>query len=113
MRFSRRALASCSERRWPGEIRELANTVEAAVARARAAGTTTVQEQHLARPTGAPTGDAPLTYREAMRRSQRRVLLDALEEVEWNAGKAAERLDLARSTVYDLINELELKKPAR
>jgi Nif-specific regulatory protein len=113
LRFSRRALASCCERRWPGEIRQLANTVEAAVARAKAAGASTVQEHHLVGSSGATPRDVQLTYREAMRRSQRRILLDALEELDWNVGKTAERLDLARSHLYDLIAELELKKPSR
>jgi Nif-specific regulatory protein len=111
MRVSRRVMSMAREMRWDGEIRELASTVEAAVVRADAAGATTLLEHHFA--TGRPTGgDDTLTYREAMRRSQRRIILDALEEVDWNVSKAADRLDMARAHLYSLITELELKRPA-
>jgi Nif-specific regulatory protein len=113
MRVSRRVLAMVREMRWDGEIRELASAIEAAVVRAEAAGATTLLEHHFS--TGRPANgrsEQALTYREAMRRSQRRILLDALEELDWNVTKAADQLDIARAHLYALINELELKRPA-
>jgi Nif-specific regulatory protein len=112
MPVSRRVLAMVREMRWDGEIRELASAIEAAVVRADAAGATTLVEHHFS--TGRPTNgrsDQALTYREAMRRSQRRILLDALEELDWNVTKAADQLDIARAHLYSLIGELELKRP--
>lgn len=112
MRMSRRVRAMVREMRWDGEIRELASAIEAAVVRAEAAGATTLLEHHFS--TGRPANgrsEQALTYREAMRRSQRRILLDALEELDWNVTKAADQLDVARAHLYALINELELKRP--
>jgi DNA-binding NtrC family response regulator len=55
-------------------------------------------------------GPEPLTLHEAMRQFQRRFVLEALERNDWNISETARELDLARSHVYNLINDFDLRR---
>jgi Nif-specific regulatory protein len=57
---------------------------------------------------GEPVGD--LTFQEATRRFQRKLLEEALNESGWNVSGTARRLGLARSHLYDLINAHGLQR---
>jgi DNA-binding NtrC family response regulator len=94
---------------WPGQVRELANAVEAATVRATTEGIATLQPHHLF-PAREASEDT-LNYREATRRFQRRYLLDVLTECNWSIPDAVRRLGLARSQFYNLIAIFELKCP--
>lgn len=108
-RLTRRALLACREALWPGNIRELANAVEAAVARAMFEQADTIDERHLF--PQAPRADGLPTFREATMRSQRRTLEEALVRNDWNITRAAVELDLSRQHVHDLISTLGLRRP--
>ena len=41
---------------------------------------------------------------------QKRLVTEALERHDWNVTEAARELDLARSYVYNLINDFELER---
>jgi Nif-specific regulatory protein len=108
---SPRALLACREASWPGNARQLAHAVEAAVIRAQGEGSRTLQEHHVFPETERAAGDdAPFNFQEATRRFQRRYVLEALERNDWNVAETARQLELARSHVYNLINDLGLKR---
>ena len=106
------ALRALAQAEWPGNVRQLANIVQAAVIRAAGEGALRVERHHLfpdAAAAAAPAGRP--TFQEATRRFQVQFLRDVLEEHGWNIAEAAKRLDLARSHVYNLVNALGLERP--
>jgi len=105
---SRRTLAACRDATWPGHTRQLSHATEAAVIRAHGAKSPTLHEHHVF-PGHAP-GPEPLTLQQATRQFQRRVVLEALEKNGWNVAETARELDLARSHLYNLINDFELRR---
>ncbi|HET9622778.1 MAG TPA: sigma-54-dependent Fis family transcriptional regulator [Kofleriaceae bacterium] len=107
---TRRALWACREAQWPGHVRELANVVEAGVARAAFERAKALDEPHLFPATPRAT-DAPPTFREATLRGQRRHLQEALTRNDWNITRTASELDLSRQHVHDLIATFGLKRP--
>lgn len=113
--ISRRAHLVARESPWPGNVRQLANAVKAAVIRAHGDHATTVSPRHLfpGKNPGDPgndgDADAPLTFQEATRQFQRRYLLEILERNDWNISRTAKQLDLGRTHVYNLIRLHELK----
>jgi two-component system response regulator GlrR len=111
LEVSRRAIHAVEEAPWPGQVRELANVVEAGAVRAAAEGSTSLRPHHLFPSREPSANDELLDYREATRRFQRRYLLDVLTECDWNMPEAIRRLGLARSQLYNLIATLELKRP--
>jgi len=94
---------------WPGNVRQLAHGVEAAVIRAVGEGAEQVEAVHLF-PDPAGEVRQPPTFQEATRQFQARMLREALEENGWNVVETARRLDLARSHVYNLIRALGLER---
>jgi Nif-specific regulatory protein len=90
---------------WPGNVRQLAHAIEAAVIRAAGEGAQMLERQHVfpnTETTMNPAQTTP-TFQEATRHFQRDLLQRTLEETGWNVTEAARRLDLARSHVYNLI----------
>ncbi|HWO09491.1 MAG TPA: helix-turn-helix domain-containing protein, partial [Polyangiaceae bacterium] len=99
---------------WPGNVRQLAHAVEAATIRASGAGALTVEGAHLFpdRSSGVP-GPTHLTFQQATREFQQQLLEQALNDTGWHILQTAERLDLGRSHVYNLIRSFGLKAPNR
>jgi DNA-binding NtrC family response regulator len=97
---------------WPGNVRQLANAVEAALIRACGAGAPRIDKQHLfpATPGGSCPAE-PLTFQEGTRRFQAAFVREALEAADWNVAQVAQRLDVARSHLYTLIRVFDLKRP--
>lgn len=110
LRVARRTLSACQEATWHGHLRELANAIEAAVVRAQIDGSGVLLEHHVFPQVGAAQREAP-SLQEAMRRYKRRFVVEALEHRGWNVAETAKDLDLARSHLYSLISELELRRP--
>ncbi len=106
-RLSPSAVAALAAADWPGNVRQLANVVEAGLIRAQ--GAAQVEPAHLF--PGASTAAEAATFAGATRAFQRRLLLEALGEAGWNVTEAARRLDLARSHLYELIRAFELRRP--
>jgi Nif-specific regulatory protein len=98
---------------WPGNVRQLAHAVEAAVIRAAGEGARQVEPSHLfpEAPEASAEPRGPLTFQEATRGFHARLLRETLEDCRWNVPEAARRLDLARSHVYNLIRALGLERP--
>ncbi len=110
--LSRGALRALEAAEWPGNVRQLSHTVEAAVIRAAGAGALTVERQGLFQeaPSGGVEEIRRLTFQEATRRFQAQLLRETIEETGWNIVEAARRLDLARSHVYNLIRAFGLER---
>lgn len=104
--LSPRLRAALDDADWPGNVRQLANAIEAAVVRTAARRESTVEPEALVRP-GAPEtkdpDDAELTFHDATKRFQARLLRTALYETGWNIVESARRLHLTRSHFYTLM----------
>ncbi|HWU86746.1 MAG TPA: sigma-54-dependent Fis family transcriptional regulator [Kofleriaceae bacterium] len=110
---SRRAIHACREAPWSGHIRELENRLVAALIHANDERASILQPHHIWRERERDDrADAPVSYHEATRQFQRRFVLEALERNHWNVADTARELELARSYVYNLIQELGLKRPS-
>jgi Nif-specific regulatory protein len=107
---TRRLQWACREAPWPGHVRELANAVEAGVARASFERSAVLDEHHVF-PSSQRTDDAPPTFREVTLRSQRRHLEEALLRNDWNIKRTAVELDLSRQHVHDLLGVFGLRRP--
>lgn len=97
---------------WPGNVRQLEHTIEAAAIRAAGSGAERIERAHLfpdAPLAGGESGGS-LTFQEATRRFQAKLLRQTLDEQGWNIVEAARRLDLARSHVYNLIRAFGLER---
>ncbi len=110
--LSRDALRALEAAEWPGNVRQLANAVQAGVIRAVGEGSMTIERNHIFPDTLPPTdGTSPSpTFQSATRQFQRQLLQDALEESGWNIMQAARRLDLTRTHVYNLIRAFGLRR---
>jgi Nif-specific regulatory protein len=111
LELSRNALRAAESAEWPGNVRQLAHAVEAAVIRAAGEGATVVESRHLfpAAPSAA-SGSNDVTFQDATRRFQSQLLRETLEETGWNVVETARRLDIARSHVYNLIRAFGLER---
>jgi Nif-specific regulatory protein len=95
----------CAE--WPGNVRQLAHAVEAALIRASGERATQIEASHLfanGRGTASSAGGEGETLQAALRRFEGDYLKRSLENNGWNVVETAKRLDVARSQVYKLIN---------
>jgi Nif-specific regulatory protein len=110
--LSKGALRAAESAEWPGNVRQLAHAVEAATIRAAGEGARQVEQSHLFPDSVRPEIGAPpaLTFQEATRRFQARLLRETLEDAGWNIMEVARRLDLARSHVYNLIRAFGLAR---
>lgn len=90
---------------WPGNVRQLAHTLEAALIRAAAEGSSRVERDHLF-PTQVDVPPAlrrSFTFQEATRQFQRKLIEDTLEANGWSLVDAARELDITRSHIYTLL----------
>ena len=110
--LSRSALTAVTLADWPGNVRQLAHAIEAATIRAAGEQASAVYKHHIFPGPETREVHAP-TWNDATRDFQRQFLASVLEEYHWNVSDVAERLDLARSHVYSLINSLDVTPPAK
>jgi Nif-specific regulatory protein len=113
--LSRGAIRAAESAEWPGNVRQLGNAVEAAAIRAAGEGAVNVERAHLFPDTAPALAEEsePVTFQEATRRFQARLLRESLEDHNWNVMEVARRLDLARSHVYNLIHAFGLERTRR
>jgi len=112
MHLSQWTLLTAQAASWPGNIRELANAVEAAVIRAAGEDAREVDVRHLFPDReDREESAAPLNYREALRRFQTQLVRGTLEDSNWNVAEAARRLALTRAHIYNLMQSLDISRP--
>lgn len=114
LEVSEGALRAAQSAEWPGNIRELAHAVEAAAIRAAGESAARIERAHFFPDTAetATRVNEAITFQEATRRFQSKLLAEALDETDWNVNEVARRLDVARSHVYGLIRAFGLKREA-
>lgn len=110
--LSRGAIAALVSAAWPGNVRQLAHTVEAAAIRAAGEGVVQIEASHLfpSLRAAAVVDETGITFQAATQRFQAQLLSDALAQENWNVVEVARRLDLARSHVYRLIQTFGLRR---
>jgi Nif-specific regulatory protein len=112
LHLSQWTLLTAQAASWPGNIRELANAVEAAVIRAAGEDAREVEVRHLFPDReDREEATAPLNYREALRRFQTQLVRGTLEDSNWNVAEAARRLALTRAHIYNLMQSLDISRP--
>jgi two-component system response regulator HydG len=109
--ISSEAMRILLDHHWPGNVRELENSIEHAVVLAKGRR---VEAPHLpSRLYDASTSDSGGAYNgRTIVENERRLLLDVLEECNWNKSQAAQRLGISRSTLYGKIKKYRVTKPA-
>jgi Nif-specific regulatory protein len=88
---------------WPGNVRQLVNTIEAGVIRALGEGCPEIEPMHLFPEATWPGDTGELTYHQATQRFQRGLLAETLDASDWNVTATARRLCVSRSTINLLI----------
>jgi len=114
MTLSPSAVMAIEAAEWPGNVRQLAHAVEAATIRAAMTRSSSIEQQHLFPEDATTTAPAraALTFQEATRRFQARLLRETLDAAEWNISETARRMDLTRTHVRHLIRAFGLKSGA-
>ena len=69
-----------------------------------------IERRHLFPDVYDESPDSALSYSEATRRFQRRLLERTLKDHDWNVTRSAKRLDVARSHVYNLIQSFKIPR---
>jgi Nif-specific regulatory protein len=113
LRVSEGGLMALTHRDWPGNIRELAHAVHAAVLRAQSEGSPEVERRHLS-PTQPDLPGEPDTrqgFHDATRRFQAGLLRDALAKENWNVAATARSLGLTRAHLYNLLAAYAIERP--
>lgn len=108
LRVSERCRIALEGRDWPGNIRQLRNELEVALVHAIAEGSPQIETRHLR--DSMPGDDRQPTFHESTRAFQRELLRRELESAAWNVSAVSERLDLSRAHIYNLINQLQIKR---
>ena len=106
LRFSSGALEAMVRYRWPGNIRELENTVQRAVIMARDQ-LVEADDLGIDMEAASPPEDRP-SLREARGRAERQAVVDALIKTRGNISQAAKHLGVSRPTFHALLDKFEV-----
>jgi two-component system nitrogen regulation response regulator NtrX len=98
---------------WPGNIRELRNTVERLLILARGNEVTAGDVERLvagAQPAASAPGDmlAASSFAEFKERAERAYIVAKLREHDWNVSETARAVDMPRSNLYKKIERYGL-----
>jgi len=107
--FDREVTETLEDHHWPGNIRELRNTVERMAILTRGDSLTAESipvEIRLSRGLASPKGN----LREAKESAEREHILRALDEAKWNVSSAARALGMERTNLHKRIRALGLTR---
>ena len=111
--FTDEAMAALRTYHWPGNVRELQNVVERAVLLGKH---DQISPEDLPRnlaasaPVAAPR-PAGCTLKEAMEGPERQIILETLQQHNWNRNLTANQLGINRTTLYKKMKRLGLECP--
>lgn len=103
--ISKEALDCLISYSWPGNIRELENTIERAVILAKKP---LIKKEDLSLPSGDIASLDKVSFSlgsKSLRKMERNLLATVLEETKWNLSKAAQILEISRTTLYSKIKK--------
>jgi DNA-binding NtrC family response regulator len=112
---SRQALELLQEYSWPGNVRELENVIERAVVLSQGRF---IAPEHIALPLGSSLDlgkkylmdtTAPMGLREILKKTERDLILAALQRAKGNKTKAAKLLQIDRRFLFTKMKEYDLK----
>jgi len=110
--ITEQALRLMQQYNWPGNVRELENVIERAVILSK--GTkiepSDLPQRMLSKPAKADAGKV-LPLRKALEGPEREIIERALQFTNWNRNKAADYLQINRSTLFKKMRKLGLKRP--
>jgi two-component system, NtrC family, response regulator len=109
LRFAPQAVQSIEEHPWPGNVRELENRISRAVIMAEGK---TVTAADLGFAPAADQGSEMLTLREVRRRAEVQAVQRALALSGGKVAMAAKLLGITRPTLYDLMDEMAIRRPS-
>jgi len=104
--FSSSALQVLMDYEWPGNVRQLENTISHAVILAQGR---VIERRHLPQ---FLKQSVPEPFYSSLAENERQLILEVLQEFNWNKLKAAQRLKISRSTLYSKIRRHGLEKRA-
>ncbi len=93
---------------WPGNVRELENSIEHAVVLAKGSR---IETTHLPSGLNNATVQMMSGAHGTILENEKRLLLDALEECDWNKKQAAQRLGISRSSLYSKLKKFSITRP--
>jgi two-component system response regulator HydG len=92
---------------WPGNVRELENTIEHAVVLSKGPR---IETSHLpAALRTAISSPTPASRSSTIVQHERKLLQETMESCGWNKKRAAHRLGISRSTLYEKLKKHEIK----
>ncbi len=104
--FSPEAIESIETHAWPGNVREMENTIKRAVIMSDGPH---VSQEDLGLASSPDQENEPLNLRQVRDEAERRAVLKAMGRSNGNVAHAAEMLGISRPTLYDLMNRFGLK----
>jgi transcriptional regulator with PAS, ATPase and Fis domain len=121
MKLSAQALTSIKSYNWPGNLRELSNTMQRACIEATIDESVVIEQYHLGISTQPPKGerrvarqvpieDSTTDLKTVMQNFQRTFIEQKLDDHQWNVSKTAKSLGLSRGHLHTLMNSLELDR---
>ena len=108
--ISKEALDCLMAYPWPGNIRELENTMERAIILAKKP---LIEKGDLSLPSRDIASLSKVSFSlvsKSLREVERSLLVTVLEETNWNLSKAAQILEISRTTLYSKIKKHRLAK---
>ena len=107
-RFSSEAMRRLLDHSWPGNVRELENSIEHAAVLAKGAD---VEVSDLPAVLQQAQPNSESGSQGTIAENERRILMQTLEECDWNKKKAALQLGISRSSLYEKIKKYQIAKP--
>jgi DNA-binding NtrC family response regulator len=102
--FSPGAMQILMDHEWPGNVRQLENAVSHAVILSQGQS---IEKGHLPQFLKQSVPEPSST---CLAENERRLILNVLQESDWNKHKAARRLKISRSTLYSKMHRHRIEK---
>ncbi|MBD3333187.1 PEP-CTERM-box response regulator transcription factor [candidate division GN15 bacterium] len=108
--LSAQAIEAVSDHKWPGNVRELENKIKRAVILCQGQNVSAA-DLALAAPAGEQEpSDELSTLQQVKERAEREHLVKALVSENWNISRVARRLEVSRTTLYELMDKYNLRR---
>ena len=95
---------------WPGNVRELENTIEHAVILSKGSR---IESSNLPEAFRAAASNIQAEKSPTIEENERNLLRETMEDCGWNKKKAADRLGISRSTLYEKLKRHRISSPTR